>query len=105
MRSHRVETDLAKQIVGTEASARAEDGTNVFALKHLRQLLDATLYRPGKVQIFFENGIEIERNISGAAQSFATSFEISTLDVARRRDDANGIAGAKGRRLDALRIG
>jgi hypothetical protein len=66
------------------------------------QLAHAAVRRSGEIEIALEDGIEVERTIPDALQALASSLEISLVDVAGRRDNADRIAEAKCRRLDEL---
>jgi len=52
-----------------------------------------------------EDGIQIERLVSGAAESFAPGLQFGLLDVAGRRDDADRVPRTESGRFDELAVG
>src|SRR5579862_3969854 len=98
------EVQFLQQVVCSVAATGANDGANVIALKHLLQFAGAASHRAGEVEVAVEDGVVVERLVAEAAQTLAAGQQQVALDGAAGRDDANRIAGAQRRRLDA-RVG
>ena len=74
---------------------------NVIAQKHFFQLARPAFDRAGEIKILIEDGIEVERLVAKFAQSCNAGLEHFRLEVAGRRDDADGVPVVERRRLDA----
>src|SRR5215475_4896942 len=96
---------LPQQIVRTISATGADDRADVVAHKHLLQLTRATFRGTGKVQILFENRIQVERVVSKIAERRATLLEKIALDVTGRSDDSDLVAGAQVLRPGARDLG
>lgn len=98
------ELEMLEQIICAITTSGTQDGANVVTLEHLLEFAGAASGRSGEVEIALENGVEIKRSVSGAGEGGAAGFEIRLLDITGRRDNPDGIAGAKRRGLDGLGI-
>src|SRR5208337_1281330 len=87
--------ELIEKIVRSIAAARANDGANVFAEKHFLQFAGATFHRPGKVQIAFQDGVEIERLVTQIPQSLTAGLKHLPVHIAGGRHNADGVAPAQ----------
>src|SRR6266576_2300393 len=96
MRFDLLEVKLIEQIIRPIATTCADDCAHIIALEHCFQLSDAAFDGTGEVDIAVEYRVVVERTISCTAQGFAADFEVSLLDTAGGRDDADRVPGAKG---------
>src|SRR6266536_2708423 len=104
VRSYFFQIKFFEKVICAIAASSTDDRPNVVPLEHLFQLARSAIDGPRKIQILFQNRVEVERNISRATQGLAARVQVSPLNVASGRDDAYGITGAKGGRFDELEI-
>src|SRR5258708_1868303 len=95
--SNQIGTQIRNEVSRAVASARAEDGTDILASKHFKELGATPFARAGKVAKGRDDIRTVECLESQALQFAATLLQQFRLDVAGRRNNANRVAGAQGR--------
>src|SRR5215469_4477824 len=83
-----------QKVVGPVAAACTDNGFDRIILEGLFQFADAPLRRSREVQLAIEDGIIVNRQITQAAQGVASRVEVVAIEVTRRRNDGNAVAGA-----------
>ncbi len=91
--------EFAQEVIRPVPAARAYDGAHIVAAEHLFQFTRAPLGRPGKIQILFEDGVQVERLVAKLTERVAPLLQEFALDVAGRGDDSDRVA-----RLESLRF-
>src|SRR5262249_30582084 len=87
-----LEVKRVEKIVRSISAAGAEDGANVVARKHFFEFPRAPLDGTGKVEVFVENGLEVEGLVAHAPQLIAANGQRIAVNVAGRGDNANGVS-------------
>src|SRR5215469_2074226 len=105
MQLEQIEVEAVEEIVRPISTPGTDDGAHLFALEHFFQLANATLDGTGEIQIAVQNGVEVERAVSGAAQGCAPGFKVSRPYIAGGGDNPYRVPKAQSGRLDALDLG
>src|SRR6267378_1771464 len=90
-----------QQVGRSISSACANNRADIVAREHIFQFPRSAFRRTRKVQIAFQDRLEIKRLIAGTTKTVAARLQHFALHVRRGRNDSHLVAGTESARLDS----
>src|SRR6266849_5746854 len=94
-----------QQVVRPISSSRANNRADIVAREHLFEFPRPAIGRTGKVQVAFEERLEIKWVIADAAKTVAARLQHFATHIRRGRNNSHLVARTKGARFDSQRLG